>query len=165
MVFSIAKFLRGTIFTTGNLWLLKKLHCKKSIHWVLLKRKTPGSRRTESAVLDWITRPSYVFPLRIQRILWTQFRGSGAFSNVTGAGGEGGGLIVHHAKRIHVPLLKFLRMPFAWLCGTKSCFIACDLNSFRIVHYQMILDIFWVVERVENVCLQRHAQLIANSIL
>ena len=58
------------------------------------------------------------------------------------AGGEGGGLIVHHAKRIHVPLLKFLRMSFAWLCGTKSCFIACDLNSFRIVHYQMILDIF-----------------------
>ena len=126
----------------GNLWLLKKLHCKRSIHWVLLKRKTPGSRRTESAVLDWITRPSYVFPLRIQRILWTQFRGSGAFLNVTGAGGDGGGLIVHHAKRIHVPLLKFLRMPFAWLCGTKSCFIACDLNSFRIFHYQMILDIF-----------------------
>ena len=44
-------------------------------------------------------------------ILRTQLRGSGEFSNVIGAGGEGGELIVHHAKRI--PLLKFPRMSFA----------------------------------------------------
>ena len=48
------------------------------------KKRAPGPCRTESAVLDCITKPSYVYPLRIQIILRTQFIGSGAFANVRG---------------------------------------------------------------------------------
>ena len=73
MVFSVAKF-SEVYFTRRNLWL-----ANKSIHWVLLKKRTPRPCHTESAVLDWITKPSYVCPLRIQMIPRTQFRGSGAW--------------------------------------------------------------------------------------
>ena len=126
-----SEILRGTISTTRNLWLLR-LHCQKSIHWALLKM-TPEACRKESAVLDWISRPFYVFSfsLRIQMILRAQLRGSGAFSNVRGRRGR---LIVYHAKRI--PLLKVPRMSFAQLCGTKTCLFACNLNSLQFLHYQ-----------------------------
>ena len=49
----------------------------------------------------------YLFPLRIQMILRTQFKGTGAFCKRKGLAGEVGGLIVHQAKRL--PLLKFPR--------------------------------------------------------
>ena len=48
------------------------------------KKRAPGPCRTESAVLDWNTKPSYVYPLQIQVILRTQFIGSRAFANVRG---------------------------------------------------------------------------------
>ena len=65
---------------------------------------------------------SYVFLLRIQMILRTQFRGSEAFSNVIGAGGEGGGLIVHHAQRIHVCVVVCLEQKAVSLLVTLTVF-------------------------------------------
>ena len=47
------------------------------------------------------------FPLRIQMILRTQFKGIGALCKRKRLAGEVGGLIVHQAKRL--PLLKFPR--------------------------------------------------------
>ena len=60
MVFSITRY----TFTTRNHWLLNCIAKKHSLS--APEKRTPGACRTESAVLDWITKPFYVFPLRIQ---------------------------------------------------------------------------------------------------
>ena len=67
-------------------------------------------QRIGSSVLNLQTSLLFSFSLQIQMILRTQLRGSRAFQ-MQGAGGGGGRLIVHHAKRI--PLLELPRMSFA----------------------------------------------------
>ena len=52
-----------------------------------------------------------VFPLRLQMILKTQFKGIGAFCKRKGPAGDVGGSSYTKAKRI--PLLKFPRMSLA----------------------------------------------------
>ena len=98
------------------------------------KKRAPGPCRTESAVLDWITKPSYVYPLRIQVILRTQFIGSGAFANVRGRRRRWG---AHRTPRqaYTCTSTQISQNVVCIVCGTKSCLLACNHNSVRIAHY------------------------------
>ena len=84
MVFSITRY----TFTTRNHWLLNCIAKKHSLS--APEKRTPGACRTESAVLDWITKPFYVFPLRIQLILGPNSEASEPFTNVRGRRGRWG---------------------------------------------------------------------------
>ena len=86
-----SEILWGTIFTTRNLWLLNCIAKKAfTIIKALLKKMTPQACRKELAVLDWISKPFYIFSfsLQVQMILRTQLRGSGAFPNARGRRGR-----------------------------------------------------------------------------
>ena len=139
MVFSIAKF-NEVYFVKRNLSLLKKIALQK--RHSLSAPEEEGTRalphRIGRSRLNHQTLLRFSFtntnhsqdPVQRQRSI---FKRKGPVGKV----GVLDGLIVHHAKRINLPLLKFPRMSFAQLCGTKSYFIARNLNSFRIVHYQI----------------------------
>ena len=141
------------------------------------KKRAPGPCRTESAVLDWITKPSYVYPLRIQMILRTQFIGSGAFANGRPAEKEGSSSYTTPSVymylysnfpecRLHscveqkaVSLLVTLTVSGSFIikfltCRRRSCFMFMVSSRYVLSR-----------RRKENVCLQWHAQLVANSIL
>ena len=129
MVFSITRY----TFTTRNHWLLNCIAKKHSLS--APEKRTPGACRTESAVLDWITKPFYVFPLRIQLIFRTQFRGIRAFYKRKGPAGEVGNSSYTKPSVFHSNFPE-CRLHSVW---TKSCLLACNLNSVRIVHYQIFL--------------------------
>ena len=127
MVFSITRY----TFTTRNHWLLNCIAKKHSPS--APEKRTLGACRTESAVLDWITKPFYVFPLRIQLIFRTQFRGIRAFYKRKGPAGEVGNSSYTKPSVFHSNFPE-CRLHSVW---TKSCLLACNLNSVRIVHYQI----------------------------
>ena len=104
-----SEILRGTISTTRNLWLLNCI-TKKAFTERFWRRwhQRPAAKNRQFSTESPDLFTFFSFSLRIQMILRTQLRGSGAFSNVRGRRGR---LIVYHAKRI--PLLKFPRMSFA----------------------------------------------------
>ena len=138
MVFSIAKF-NEVYFVKRNLWLLKKIALQKRHSLSAPEEEGTRACRTESADLDWIAKPSYVFPLRIQIILRTQFRGIGAFSNVKGRWGRWGTRWAHRTPR-QAYTFTSTQISQSVVCivmWNKKLFIARNLNSFRIVHYQI----------------------------
>ena len=128
MVFSITKYTS----TTRNHWLLNCIAKKHSLS--APEKRTPGACRRESAVLDGITKPFYVFPSRIQMIFRIQFRGIGAFCKRKGPAGEVG---AHRTPNQAYSSTQFSQNVVCIVCGTKSCLLACNLNSVRIVHTQI----------------------------
>ena len=129
MVFSITRY----TFTTRNHWLLNCIAKKYSLS--APEKRTPGACRTESAVLDWITKPFYVFPLRIQLILGPNSEASEPFTNVRGRRGRWG----THRTPSQAYSTQISQNVVCIVCETKSCLLACNLNSVRIVHYQIFL--------------------------
>ena len=122
------------------------------------KKRAPGPCRTESAVLDWITKPSYVYPLRIQMILRTQFIGSGAFANGRPAEKEGSSSYTTPSVYMYL-YSNFPECRLHSCVEQKAVSLLVTLTasgSFIIKFWRadvdlascswFLLDIFWVVE-------------------
>ena len=128
---------------------------------------TPEACRKESAVLNWISKPFYVFSfsLRIKMILRTQLRGSGAFSN---ARGQRGRWEAHRSLRqayTSTQISQNVVCIYSYVEQKAVCLlVSLSLSLYpylRFVHIKFLTSIFMFMvssryflnrRRVENVC-------------